>query len=263
MSSSTNVVLGAGSGMGAAVAGLLAERGPLLLADRDVDAASRVAATLDGACKAIACDVTDQAAVDALVEATGRLGALVLTAGLSPHMGTGRQILEVNLVGTDRVVRAVERVLAPGSAAVCFSSMAAHLVPSDAAVGALLDEPAAPGLVDDLDALGVVGHTGIAYAVSKQGVMRLVRRRSRLWGASGARLLSLSPGIIDTPMGRLEDDNEPAMAGMVAASALGREGRPEEIAAVAAFLTSDAASFLTGTDVLVDGGAVAGQAYRA
>jgi NAD(P)-dependent dehydrogenase (short-subunit alcohol dehydrogenase family) len=263
MSPPTNVVLGAGSGMGAAVAALLAERGPLLLADRDVEAASRVAATLDGDVRAVACDVTDQAAVDALVEATGRLGALVLTAGLSPHMGTGRQILEVNLVGTDRVVRAFERVLQPGSAAVCFSSMGAHLLPSDDAISAVLDEPGAPGLVDDLDALGVVEHTGIAYALSKQGVMRLVRRRSRIWGAAGARLLSLSPGIIDTPMGRLENDKEPAMAGMVEASALGREGRPEEIAAVAAFLTSDAASFMTGTDVLVDGGTVARQAFPA
>jgi NAD(P)-dependent dehydrogenase (short-subunit alcohol dehydrogenase family) len=88
-------------------------------------------------------------------------------------------------------------------------------------------------------------------------VIRLAKRRSGIWGESGARLLSLSPGVIDTPMGRLEDENEPAMAGMVADSALAREGRPEEIAAVVAFLTSDAASFLTGTDVLVDGGAVA------
>jgi len=71
--------------------------------------------------------------------------------------------------------------------------------------------------------------------------------------------VSISPGVIDTPMGRLEDANEPSMAGIVAGSALAREGRPEEVAAVAAFLVSDAATFVTGTDVLVDGGAVAGQ----
>lgn len=64
-------------------------------------------------------------------------------------------------------------------------------------------------------------------------------------------------------MGRLEDANEPAMATMVANGALGRQGRAEQVAAVVAFLVSDAASYLTGTDLLVDGGTVAGQRHAA
>ena len=113
----TNVVIGAGSGMGAAVAQGLAGSGPLILADRNVDEAEKVAATLGDDCRVVACDVTDQAAVDALVETTGTLGALVLTAGLSPSMAAGRRVVEVNLLGTDRVVRAFERILQLGSVA--------------------------------------------------------------------------------------------------------------------------------------------------
>jgi NAD(P)-dependent dehydrogenase (short-subunit alcohol dehydrogenase family) len=257
---STNVVIGAGSGMGAAAAALLAPKGRLVLADRDTEAAARVAETLVGDVEVVACDITDDEAVDALVAVTGQLGGLVHTAGLSPTMADGRRIVEVNLLGTDRVLRAFEPSLGPGSAAVCFASMAAHVVPADPAVDAILDEPGATDMLDRLAALGLLDHPGLAYAVSKRGVIRLVQRRSAVWGAQGARVLSLSPGIIDTPMGRLEDASEPAMAAAVAASPLRREGRAAEVAAVAAFLVSEEASFMTGTDVLVDGGVVASNA---
>ncbi|HVW82128.1 MAG TPA: SDR family oxidoreductase [Mycobacteriales bacterium] len=256
----TDVVIGAGSGMGAAVARLLVGRGNrLLLADRDEAAAQAVAGELTGNVQAVCCDITDGASVAALVSQVGSLGALVVTAGLSPNMADGRRIVEVNLAGMSRVVHGFEAALADGSVGVCFASMAAAMVPADPAVDAILDQPDSPSLYDELDALGLLDHSGIAYAVAKRGVIRLVERQAKAWGARGARLLSVSPGVIDTPMGRLEDASEPSMADMVAASALQREGRPEEVASVVTFLVSDAASFLTGTDVLVDGGAVAAQ----
>ncbi len=256
--STTNVVIGAGSGMGAAVAALLAPRGRLLLADRDRAAVDQVASGLAGEVETFTCDITEPADVEAITRATGQLGALVLTAGLSPAMAPGRRIWDVNLFGTLNVLDAFETVLAPGSVAVCFASMAAHMVPMSPELTVTLDDPLSPTFYDDLAAQGFdPDEPSISYAVSKRAVFELVRRRAVAWGAKGARLLSLSPGIIDTTMGRLEGEHQPAMPQMIETTPLGRVAQAEEVAAVVDFLTSDGASFMTGTDVLVDGGAVA------
>lgn len=243
--------------MGSAVAELLRDRDDLLIVDRDADTAAAVAERLGA--RSLALDLTDSDAPQRLLTEAPSIGVFVLTAGLSPSMAAGRLIHEVNLRATARLVEALEPALGPGSVGVLFASMAAHLMPSAPEVDAILDRPEADDYFDALDAMGLVSDDpAFAYALSKRGVVRLVQRRATAWGARGARLVSVSPGVIETDMGRLEDENQPAMAGMVGASALGRRAPAEEVAAVVAFLVSDEASFLTGTDVLVDGGAVAG-----
>ena len=252
----TNLVIGAGSGMGAAVARQLAPRGRLLLADQNPAAAEATAAELGGDVQTLGCDITDQAQVDALFAEVDELGALVSTAGVSGSMAPGPRIIEVNLMGTARVLRAAEPRLRSGSVAVCVASQSGYMVPENRELFELLEDPLADGFLEKLGKFFDLDQPGLAYQVSKRGVHRLVRRTAASWGARGARIMSVSPGINDTPMNRSDEAKHPIMLDIIKNSPLGRRGTPEEIANVIAFITSDKASLLTGSDVLADGGMV-------
>ena len=253
------VVVGAGSGMGAAVARRLHGRqgvGPMVVADVDEAAAARTAKELGDDVVPVRCDVTDQSSCDALAGGLDGLAVLVVTAGLSPTMAEGAKILDVNLGGTARLLQAVDGAVGEGTVAVLFASSAAHgyTLPPD--VLAALDDPLAPDLVGRLQAAGLDPTVPeLAYPLSKHGIVRLVRRTAEPWWGRGARIMSLSPGIIDTPMGSREFERQPVMADMI--DRVGRMGSADEVAAVTAFLVSADASFMTGSDVLVDGGVVA------
>ena len=248
-----DVVVGAGSGMGAAVAAALVGRRRLVLADRDRAAAERVAADLDGDTECVSCDLTDPDDVGRLAGQVATLGSLVVTAGLSPTMGVGERIFAVNLTGMAQLLQALDGALGGETAAVCFASIAGHGPASSEAVAAAIDDPLAPDLPGRLCAAGVdPTDPSTAYALSKLGVIRLVRRLAPSWGQRGGRIVSLSPGIVDTPMGRQELEQQPVMQPMI--DLVGRMGRADEVAAVARFLVSDEASFMNGCDVLVDGG---------
>jgi NAD(P)-dependent dehydrogenase (short-subunit alcohol dehydrogenase family) len=244
--------------MGDAVARALAPRGRLIVADRAFDSVAALARELGGDVVPMACDITDQAHVDALVDEIGELDSIVLTAGLSGSMANGRRIFEVNLIGTARVLAAIEPLLRPGVVGIVFASMSGHRVPDRADLTAVLDDPLADDFFTCIEALGLDPDAPqFAYPVSKRGVHRLARNLCARWGSKGARILSVSPGINDTPMNRLDESRHPIMADIIESSPLGRRGRPEEVANVVEFLTSDKASFMTGSDVLVDGGMVA------
>jgi NAD(P)-dependent dehydrogenase (short-subunit alcohol dehydrogenase family) len=250
-----NVVVGAASGIGAAVAARLVGRGRLIVADSNGERVEAVAAELGSGAWAVACDITDVSDVARLAAHVGRLGTLVVTAGVSPSTAEPERIFEVSLAGRTRVVDAFEPKLGNGSVAVLLSAAGAHAVPSIPVLTAMLDNPLEGNIHAALVARGLdAADPRIAYAFANHGVLRLVRRRAAKWGSYGARILSVSPGMIDTPMGRLEARRWPLIAEIVNTSPLGRAASPDEIAAVIDFLTSGAASYMTGTDVLVDGG---------
>jgi NAD(P)-dependent dehydrogenase (short-subunit alcohol dehydrogenase family) len=251
----TSVVIGAGSGLGAEVARQLAPRGPLVVADRDLASVTRLAGELGDGVEPIQCDVTDAASIASVLDAAPALGALVVTAGLSGAQADARTIFEVNLRGTARVLDAAEERLEPGSVGVCFASASGYRTPADPDLMAVLEEPLADDLFERLVSLRpelVDSHR--AYSASKRGVMRLVERRALAWGRKGARLLSVSPSLVATPMSLGEEDRNPIMKEMAAQGPIGRRGRPEEVANVVSFITSELASYMTGCDVVVDGG---------
>jgi NAD(P)-dependent dehydrogenase (short-subunit alcohol dehydrogenase family) len=175
-------------------------------------------------------------------------------------MADARRVFEVDLVGTELLLAAFEPLVVAGSSAVCFASSAAYqimnFVPPDAELAALVEDPLADDFLDRVSER--VSDSGMAYSWAKLGVIRSAARAAVAWGRRGGRVNSLSPGLIDTGMGRQEFEQQPIMQVMLDNTPLGRLGRAEEIAAVVAFLVSDAASFVSGIDVLVDGGGLEG-----
>lgn len=259
------VVIG-GGGTGMATARRLGQSYRVMLASLSgAKNAGREAALREDGIDAIAvqCDMTDPASVEALartVEARGQLGVLAHVAALSPSMGDWRTLLSVNLVGAALMERAMLRLAGVGTAAVFVSSLAAHggALPGDDVL-AILDDPLAPDFFAKLEAIVPTHSSGMAYRLSKLGLNRMIQRRAAAWGRKTARIVSMSPGLIATPMGALEfeGDSREVKLDLLRATPLGREGTLPEVCDAIEFLASPRASFITGIDLLVDGGAAA------
>lgn len=259
------VVIGAG-GMGQAIAGRLGPGKTIVLADNNDVALERAAHRLTAQGHVVESrnvDITSAESVKGLAEAAHDLGPVTQvahSAGLSPSQASAAAILAVDLVGVAVVLEEFGAVIAPGGAGIVIASMAGHLfppLPSDQQ-HALAHVPSAELLsipflsTDELDPT-------MAYGIAKQANHCRVAAAASRWGERGARINSISPGIISTTMGRHELSSPfgEAMRHMVEGSPAGRLGTADDIAAVAAFLLGPEASFVTGADVLVDGGVTA------
>jgi NAD(P)-dependent dehydrogenase (short-subunit alcohol dehydrogenase family) len=192
----------------------------------------------------------------------GEFGALIHTAGVSPALSDWKKIITVNLVATELLLRAVEPYLVPGSVAVLISSMAAYMAAADPELDAILAHTLDVDLLKKAEPLlektriedDEFGLGTQAYLASKREVVRICERRAREWGLRGARIVSISPGMIWTPMARKEVDDNPMPRNVLESTPIGRWGTPMDIAAAARFLVSESAGFITGCDLRVDGG---------
>ncbi len=264
------VVLGPGQ-IGQAIARRVGIGKEVLLADRDPTNAEAAATTLASAgyrTHPATVDVADRDAVARLVEraqALGEVTGVVHAAGVSPSQAPPEVVLRVDLYGTALVLEQFGTVIAPGGSGIVISSQSGHRLPpltpeqnralALAPVEELLGLPfLQPGqIVDSLH----------AYQLAKRGNSLRVMAQSVRWGQRGARLNTISPGIVMTPLAK-DELNGPRGAGyraMIENSPVGRSGTPDEIGVLAAFLMGPEGGFATGSDVLVDGGVTAAYWY--
>jgi NAD(P)-dependent dehydrogenase (short-subunit alcohol dehydrogenase family) len=257
------LVVGACGGLGLACARRLGQRYRLVLTDIDAGRLEGIAEQLadEGISNvAVPCNITDDDSVAALMHAAteqGALSALVHVVGLSPVAGDWRRIMAVNLPGAARVAQAALPLMQRG-AAVFVSSLAAHNAGDVTRMHAVLDNPLVPDFIDQMAAaIGAAPDPVRSYTLSKYGLNRMVRRLAYSWGAAGHRIVSLSPGLIASPMGEREFTASPQKWELLQQTPLQRQGSLGEIVDAMEFLVSDRASFITGTDLLVDGGILA------
>ncbi|GAC58195.1 putative 3-alpha-(or 20-beta)-hydroxysteroid dehydrogenase [Gordonia hirsuta DSM 44140 = NBRC 16056] len=272
MTKPTAIITGGSGGMGLATAQIMAADHHLVLTDLD-DAALTAAVeqieALGGSAEYVVADITARSQVDevlAAAQAAGRLRAVVHAAGVSPHMGDAAKIIDINAVGTVNVTRAAYVVADDGFALVNVASIAGQMLPrimvptrafryANTHLATFRRK-----LIAAASRTGKKAAAGQAYSISKAFVIWYSAEQAADFGAKGARILSVSPGSFDTEMGRLEEDG--GAGRMTDFAALKRFGRPEEIAELLAFCASDKPGYLTGIDILCDGGTKAGMGFK-
>jgi NAD(P)-dependent dehydrogenase (short-subunit alcohol dehydrogenase family) len=259
-------IVGVG-GMGVAVARRIGAGRVIVLGDVNTVQAEGIAEELtDNGHNVVTAhvDVTSRESVTEfarLAASCGRVSSVVHTAGLSPQQAAPEVILAVDLLGVALTLEVFGDVIEPGGAGVVISSMAGHFLPP---IPQDIERQLATVPADELLGLPACGSAAItsseaAYPFAKRANQLRVAAAASQWGRRGARINSISPGVIATAMGRRElaGSSGDSMHAMVDGSGVRRFGTPDDIAAAAEFLLSPAAGFITGADLLVDGGVVA------
>lgn len=232
------MVTGAASGIGAAIAEALAGKGAVIAAvDLDGGGAEAIAGRLDGS-RGFACDVADPTSVDATVDAVvahfGRIDVLVNSAGIAAlapaedlPLDMWTRTIAINLTGTFLVCQSAGRhMLAAGRGAIVNMASQAATVALD---------------------------QHVAYCASKFGVVGVSKVLASEWAGRGVRVNTISPTVVLTDLGITAWDN-PRGDALKKLIPTGRFAYPDEIAAAAVFLASDAAAMINGADLLIDGG---------
>jgi NAD(P)-dependent dehydrogenase (short-subunit alcohol dehydrogenase family) len=265
-----NVVIGAGL-IGQAIARRVSAGKHVLLADlrrENADAAAKVLGDAGFEVSTAIVDVSFRTSVHALAETATGIGTVtgvIHAAGVSPTQASPETILRVDLYGTALVLEEFGAVIARGGAGVVIASQSGHRLP---ALTPEQDKALATTPADELLALPMLQPDQVrdplhAYQVSKRGNSLRVMAEAVRWGKRGARVNTISPGIICTPLAKeeLAGPRGPGYRRMLEVSPAGRIGTPDEVGTVGALLMGPDGTFITGSDFLMDGGVTAAYWY--
>jgi len=264
------VVIGAGS-IGQAIARRVSAGKHVLLADlrqENADTAAKVLSEAGFEVSTTVVDVSSRVSVHALTEtaiAIGKVHGLIHAAGVSPSQASPATILKVDLYGTALVLEEFGNVIESGGSGVVIASQSGHRLPG---LTPEQNKALATTPVEELLSLlflqpGQVKDSLHAYQLSKRGNSLRVMAEAVRWGKRGARINTISPGIIITPLAKdeLSGPRGDGYRRMIEASAVGRAGTPDEVGAVGALLMGHDGAFITGSDFLMDGGVTAAYWY--
>lgn len=267
-----DVVLWTGAGqIGMAIARRIGYDKKIVVGDKSIDNANTIAKIMNDAgfdVTAVEMDLSSRESILNLIKEAQKYGeicALINSAGVSPSQAPIEAILKVDLYGTAVLLEEVGKVIKAGGVGVTISSQSGHRIP---ALLPEIDEQLAITPAEELLSLEVLQPENIndtlhAYQMAKRCNEKRVMAESVKWGEKGARINSISPGIIVTPLA-IDEFNGPRgdfYKNMFAKCPAGRPGTADEVANLAELLMSDKGAFITGADFLIDGGATASYFY--
>ncbi len=267
-----DVVLLTGAGqIGMAIARRIGHGKKIIIGDKNIDNAKNITKIMTESgfdCEAYECDISSRESIKNIINEAqnyGEIAYFINAAGVSPSQAPIESILKVDLYGTAVLLEEVGKVIKEGGSGITISSQSGHRMKQ---LGAEIDEQLAMTPTEELLDLNILQPENIkdtlhAYQLAKRCNVKRVMYEACKWAERGARLNSISPGIIVTPLA-LDEFNGPRgdfYKNMFANCPSGRPGTADEVASVAKLLMSDEGAFFSGSDILIDGGATASYFY--
>ena len=264
------VLTGAGQ-IGMAIARRIGYGKKLVIGDKNIENAQNISRILTEAgfdVEYTECDISSRKSINELIKLStgyGQITNFINAAGVSPSQAPIETILKVDLYGTAVLLEQMGKVINEGGSGVIISSQSGHRMKQ---LGAVIDEQLATTPTEKLLDLDILQPENIkdtlhAYQLAKRCNVKRVMYEACRWGERNARINSISPGIIVTPLA-IDEFNGPRgdfYRNMFAKCPSGRPGTADEVANLAQLLLNENASFITGSDFLIDGGATASYFY--